>query len=738
MAKRAEDSERRAVWVAPGWRRLRAQLGVRGRAPAALGISVRLVLLLTIVWAFTGPVDRVPLVVGAAALPPAAPESPTRASPVFQETGFAVADGPIGSYFAARGGVRTFGPPISNQFPLLGQPVQIFRDHVLKVEPNGAASTMNLFSMGAIPFRNIGGRIIPEVDQSLVASAPVPGTPEYGTRVQQFIQANAPDQWEGMSVGFYQAFVGTVRYEDAFPNGGNRGLLPGFSQEIWGLPVSRPVRDAQNPDVVLLRWERGVMVWSKATGAVTAVPLGEAFKSVLTGQGLGPERQAAAAGSQFLLQLSPTSPGGVARPGDLPGTVLTTAFKQGDPTINAAQLAYDTPTPTQVAAVPTATATTAVAAAPTATTVVAQAYPTAQTYPTANTVPPPNTNPPPSTNPGASGLPGAANPAPASAPAGSDPCYGDEQMTFAPEVPRVNNEVLIAVTSSRPHPYGRLAGTEKTTFVRERPGQRGYVWEWTVQLSFPGQHEYTFYVDSTIPCQKIQIQVRASLATRTPTPLPTPTPYGWDNGNNNGNNNNSNNNNDNNVNGFCNGVPCRDLNQFAFATGNFYDCPTFYSQGEAQRVLRLNPADPNQLDKEDGIEDGIACTTYRNWQYPNDGDYTIVARTGVTPSPGASAVPTPFNPAIYLVKDASGHYIDAYKCEDFASQADAQAVLRYGVQQLGPVNGDPNHLDTANPYNGTAARDGLACNTKFEAPLWWDFYGAAAPPEPRDLTPVQH
>ena len=82
MAKRAEDSERRAVWVAPGWRRLRAQLGVRGRAPAALGISVRLVLLLTIVWAFTGPVDRVPLVVGAAALPPAAPESPTRASPI--------------------------------------------------------------------------------------------------------------------------------------------------------------------------------------------------------------------------------------------------------------------------------------------------------------------------------------------------------------------------------------------------------------------------------------------------------------------------------------------------------------------------------------------------------------------------------------------------------------------------------------------------------------------------------
>ena len=131
-----------------------------------------------------------------------------RAAPVFQETGFAVADGPIGTYFAARGGVRTFGPPVSNAFPLLGATVQIFRDHVLKVEPNGAVSTVNLFAMGAIPFRNVGGRIIPDVDPYLVATAPVPGTPDYAARVQAFIQETAPDQWEGMPVGFYKAFLG--------------------------------------------------------------------------------------------------------------------------------------------------------------------------------------------------------------------------------------------------------------------------------------------------------------------------------------------------------------------------------------------------------------------------------------------------------------------------------------------------------------------------------------------------
>ena len=133
-------------------------------------------------------------------------------------------------------------------------------------------------------------------------------------------------------------------------------------------------------------------------------------------------------------------------------------------------------------------------------------------------------------------VPSGASPAPT----GADPCYGDEVITYSPESPRIGNEFLVAVTSSRPHPYGRLAGTEPTRFMRERPGQRGYVWEWTVQPSYPGLHEYTFYVDSTVVCQKVQLRVLQSLSTRTPTPTKVPTPYGFDNGNSNNNSNNNN------------------------------------------------------------------------------------------------------------------------------------------------------------------------------------------------------
>ena len=280
---------------------------------------------------------------------------------------------------------------------------------------------------------------------------------------------------------------------------------------------------------------------------------------------------------------------------------------------------------------------------------------------------------------------GAASPGPG----GADPCYGDELITFAPETPRVGDDLLIAVTSARPHPYGRLAGTENTHFTRERPGQRGYVWEWTITPTYPGQHEYTFYVDSTIPCQKIQLTVGDSLATKTPRPTKTPTPYGWNNNSNNNNNNgNNNNSNDNTSNG---SPPFRDPNQFAFVGSDQYNCSFFYSQGEAQRVLRANPSDPNNLDSEDGVMDGIACSTYHNWQYPQDGDYNPVPRNG---APTITFGSPPYRDPNQFAFVGS----DQYNCSFFYSQGEAQRVLRANPQ-------DPNNLDTENG----GARDGVAC-----------------------------
>jgi len=114
----------------------------------------------------------------------------------------------------------------------------------------------------------------------------------------------------------------------------------------------------------------------------------------------------------------------------------------------------------------------------------------------------------------------------------ADYCMGDEHLTYVPEEPRIGSELIIAATSARLHPYPRLAGTERTApQAQGRPGQLGYVWEWTVQPTYPGRQEYTFYVDSTIPCTKISFDVKNALATATPKPTKVPTPFGFNNGN---------------------------------------------------------------------------------------------------------------------------------------------------------------------------------------------------------------
>ena len=140
---------------------------------------------------------------------------------------------------------------------------------------------------------------------------------------------------------------------------------------------------------------------------------------------------------------------------------------------------------------------------------------------------------------------------------------------------------------------------------------------------------------------------------------------------------------------------------------DFYNCSSFDSQSNAQRVLRYDPSDPNNLDVEDGHVDGVACSTWVYSQYPADRDVTPVARGTQTPTQTAVTTTTPthtpthlptqtptptsgaFNPINYLNQG------DRYGCASFASQANAQAVLR-----ADPT--DPNRLDTT-------PRDGLAC-----------------------------
>ncbi|HEX4365119.1 MAG TPA: excalibur calcium-binding domain-containing protein [Solirubrobacteraceae bacterium] len=122
--------------------------------------------------------------------------------------------------------------------------------------------------------------------------------------------------------------------------------------------------------------------------------------------------------------------------------------------------------------------------------------------------------------------------------------------------------------------------------------------------------------------------------------------------------------------------PARYLNH-----GDAYQCTELASQADAQAVLRADPSDPNHL-AEDG--DGIACS-----YLPPPKDLAPVAKAVQPCHPGderSARCPQPkrhFDPHYFL-----RHGGDEYDCTTFASQADAQAVLRTQPQDFNKLDGD--------------------------------------------------
>jgi N-acetylmuramoyl-L-alanine amidase len=245
----------------------------------------------------------------------------------FEETGFRVANEQFWNYFNRRGGIRTFGYPISKEFVLLGFRVQLFQRAILQLNPDGSVATMNLLDDGLMPYTRINTSTFPALDQGLVQAAPAVGSEGYFENVLQFIKEKCPDQWQGLPVSFYRAFNETVRYEEAFPQKDqDPGMLQGINLEIWGVPTSAPIYDPNNKNFVYLRFQRGIMHYDKTSGATQGLLLGQYLKSIITGINLPADLEQQAKGSRLYRQYNPLAPNGLSRPAELPGTDLKGAF----------------------------------------------------------------------------------------------------------------------------------------------------------------------------------------------------------------------------------------------------------------------------------------------------------------------------------------------------------------------------------------------------------------------------
>lgn len=243
----------------------------------------------------------------------------------FSETGFRIDNDTIWDYFNRRGGVVTFGYPVSRAFLFQGFQVQFFQRRIVQIGPDGHARLLNVLDPGLLPYTSFNFATFPGFDTGLVATAP-PASDQSATLA--YVKAHAPDSFQGLPVNFYQTFIDTVPASVAFPSGGDASLLPGFNLEMWGIPTSQPTFDPNNHNFVYLRFQRGIMHYDAGCNCTRGILLADYLKGILTGQNLPTDLDQESQNSPFYKQYDPTQPNWVHNPSLLPNTNLTNAFTQ--------------------------------------------------------------------------------------------------------------------------------------------------------------------------------------------------------------------------------------------------------------------------------------------------------------------------------------------------------------------------------------------------------------------------
>jgi hypothetical protein len=258
--------------------------------------------------------------------PTAPPLPPAPAGRYFPESGFSIRNDAFWEYFNARGGVRTFGFPISREFQFLGFPVLFFQRQIMQRWADGSVHTMNLLDPELMPYTRINGSVFPGVDDALKNRTPGVDSPNYAQAVAAFVQENSPEQWNNLPVRYWTTFRTTVPGSENDPN-----LGPLMNLEIWGTPTSPPAYDPSNTGFAYERYQRGIMHFDASCACTQGLLLADWFKTILTGQGLPPDLADQARGSRYFQQYNNGRDNGLNRPADLPATDMRFAFEREQP-----------------------------------------------------------------------------------------------------------------------------------------------------------------------------------------------------------------------------------------------------------------------------------------------------------------------------------------------------------------------------------------------------------------------
>lgn len=242
----------------------------------------------------------------------------------FGDTGFRVDNDQFWDIFQSLGQRRGLGDPISRTFRLLGRPTQVFQRGMLQIAPEGNAYIVSMLQDELLfPYESINGSVFPKYDITLVEQAPAAGSEDYDLNMIAFLRQWVPDESRGQPVKFLDTYQNAVR--DA---SGDIRLLANLP--VWGIATSHPQPDPNNPRVIYQRFERGLMVYEASCSCTRILPVGDLFKSVLTGESMPADFESQRPNSPFLRQYDTDTQVGPVRKDQLPDTDLTYAFLQSN------------------------------------------------------------------------------------------------------------------------------------------------------------------------------------------------------------------------------------------------------------------------------------------------------------------------------------------------------------------------------------------------------------------------
>jgi len=92
----------------------------------------------------------------------------------FDQTGYRIDRDDFWDFFQKRGGVPSFGYPVSREFTFFGCQTQFFQRLAMQECGNQGVGTLNLLEEGLLPYNHFHGSTVPMPDPALI-TARTPG-----------------------------------------------------------------------------------------------------------------------------------------------------------------------------------------------------------------------------------------------------------------------------------------------------------------------------------------------------------------------------------------------------------------------------------------------------------------------------------------------------------------------------------------------------------------------------------